>query len=446
MRLTTDNRQLTTSVMCRFRILACLIGNSIMALSCATGGEPPQANYDESKVPPYTLPDPLVLGDGQRVADASAWQQRRRPEIVGLFEKYVYGKAPGRPAGMTFSVRSVAADALGGLAVRKEVIIRLAPGSAGPTINVLLYLPKAARPAPVFLGLNFHGNAAIHPDPGITLSDAWLPNDPALGITQHRATEKLRGSEHRQWPVEKILARGYALATAYYGDIEPDRPDGMKDGVRGLLLAKGQARPGPDEWGAIAAWAWGLSRILDYLETDRDVDARRVAVWGHSRLGKTALWAGARDQRFAGVISNDSGCGGASLARRQFGETVGRINASFPHWFCDNYKPFGQRLADLPVDQHMLLALVAPRPLYVASAQEDRWADPRGEFLSAQGADPVYRLLGTDGLAARQWPAIEHPVMSTIGYHIRRGVHDVTDYDWQQYLAFADLHLAAARP
>lgn len=234
-----------------------------------------------------------------------------------------------------------------------------------------------------------------------------------------------------------IVQRGYAVATFYYGDVFPDHKDGLADSIIPHYTKDSKA----EDWNAIGAWAWGFSRVQDYLERDKDIDAKRVAIVGHSRHGKAALWAGAQDERFAMVVSNDSGESGAALARRNFGETVTRINTSFPHWFNATYKKYNDRVSELPVDQHEILALIAPRPLYVASAVEDQWADPRGEFLSAQAATPVYKLLGKDGLSAAQMPGLHQPAMSTIGYHIRAGVHDITKYDWEQFLNFADRHL-----
>ncbi len=406
---------------------------------------PAPANFDESKVGNLPLPDLLVREDGTPVRDLAAWRERRRPELLELFAREVYGRTPaGRPQAMHWKVTSLVRAALDGRATRKEITVWFTENEAGPQMQLLIYQPNGAgRPWPLFLGLNYYGNQCVHPDPGITLSRAWMRPTQEFNIVDNRATEGTRGVHASRWQIEKVISHGYATATVYYGDLCPDRDTGMEESV-GALFRSGSvnARP-PAGWGSIGIWAWGLSRALDVIEGDPELDAKRVAVHGHSRLGKTALWAAAQDERFALVISNNSGAGGAALAKRIYGETVALSTGrhSSP-WYSLNYRKYNDNETALPVDQHELLALIAPRPLYVASAVEDRGADPKGEFLSIEAAQSVYRLHGRTGLGIAAMPAVDHPVHGdALAYHIRSGQHDITAYDWEQYLDFADRYL-----
>lgn len=410
---------------------------TMLVVSAAASQAPPPPNYDEAKVPRYMLPPLLILNDGRPVKDGGAWEARRE-EIRLLLEERMFGRAPGRPEDVSFTVVSIDEAALNGAAVRKDVAI----GIRGKTLRLQLYLPaRAARPIPVFLGLGFGPNQTVSADPRAPLAGAWTQDGQTKALWLQPPSEASRGTAASRWQLEKLLSRGYGLATMYYGDIEPDFDGAMGQGIRGAFLAPAQRAPAPGEWGAIAAWAWGLSRAVDYLVTDTDVDASRIAVVGHSRLGKTALWAGAIDPRVAMVISNDSGEGGAAISRRRFGETVADLNRRFPHWFCGHYAQYSDREDEMPFDAHMLLALAAPRPLYVASAEDDQWADPKGEFLAAVAASEVYELLGHAGIRAGSMPAVNQPVGDRVRYHVRTGPHDITAYDWDRYLDFADRQL-----
>jgi hypothetical protein len=405
-------------------------------------------NYDEAAVRQYTLPDLLAGPDGVAVSSAEEWTTTARPHQLELLERFVYGRRlPAVPVTVVGHVERADVMLPGDVAaVRMQATLKLGAATDAPTTEVLLYLPKTEHRVPVFLNLNFRGNHAEHPDPAIRLSTAWMPDDKAAAIENHRATEASRGTSAQRWPVESMLTRGFCMATAYYGDVFPDRADGRPASALKSLGRPVEGSLPPDEPGAIATWAWQLSRILDWLVTLPEVDPGKVIVVGHSRLGKTALWAGACDQRFAMVVSNESGCGGAALSRRNFGETPDVITSRFPHWFCPTFATYANRETELPCDQHTLLAMTAPRPLSVASAVEDRWADPRGEFLSCVAAEPAWKLFGLTGLGTKDYPAVDTPVGQSIGYHVRTGRHDLIGYDWQRFADFADRTLRKQTP
>ena len=395
-----------------------------------------EANYDESKVPEFKVSDPLTTFDGIKIKDTDSWNEIRRPELLTFFENQVYGKVPGELDDISFQILEEDGNALNGTALRKQIEITLSKNKSTLRFTMLLYLPDTVKRAPIFLGYNFYGNHTIINDENVIVPAAWSMNNVEFGIEDNTPTEKSRGIRAYRWDIDSIIAAGFGLATIYYGEVDPDKND-LNDGLHKLFYKHGQKIPEADEWGSIATWAFGLSRALDYFETDSDVDASKVIAFGHSRLGKTSLWAGATDQRFAGVISNDSGCGGAALSKRKFGETVSVINTAFPHWFADNFVQYNDNEEALPVDQHQLLTLIAPRPLYVASAEEDEWADPRGEFLSAHYATPAYHLFGKRGVETNSLPKVNTPIQNTVSYHIRTGKHNVTDYDWEQYIKWA---------
>lgn len=387
---------------------------------------------NESKNP--SLPDPLITLAGKSVKSPEGWRNKRRTEILALFREHVYGYSPTGHFKMGFEIFDEDGAALDGKAVRKQVAIQVTVGEQHLCIDLLIYLPKNVRstPIPIFTLLNFNGNHTIHTDPAIVIPKSYIEEN-FLPSGQFRGVNKSR------FPVESILAHSIGVATAYCGDIDPDFDDGFKNGVHQLFDPPGKRAR--NAWGAVGAWAWGLSRIMDFFETEKAIDNTRVAVLGHSRLGKAALWAGAQDERFSIVISNNSGCTGASLARHSKGESIQAINDNFPHWFCENYKQYNNKEDELPVDQHMLIALIAPRPVYVASAQDDHWADPGGEFLSCVYAQPVYQIFNLQGLEPKKMPSVFPPMTAgNIGYHIRKGKHDLTEYDWNCFMDFTTRH------
>ena len=356
------------------------------------------SNYDEAKVPPYTLPDPLVFADGTAVRTARDWT-RRRAELVRIYETEIFGRSPAAAPTVSWRVTEDHGP-------RKLIVGTLGTGPDSPRINVTLNLPPAARgPVPVVLLLGFGGGATPVGDPPVAAD---------------------------------ILKRGWGYAKVGYNDIQPDRNNTFDRGVIGLTST---APRRPEDWGAISAWAWGVSRIVDYFHTDKSVDAKRIALFGHSRLGKTALWASALDPRIAAVFASCSGEMGAALARRDWGETVDDMVQNFPYWFAPTFEKWAGRWNEMPVDAHMLIALSAPRPVFVTGGTADQWADPVGEFQALVAAGPVYRLLGKSDLGVTTLPPLDTPVITgQLGWHYHTGGHAATAADWQAFLSFIDKH------
>lgn len=377
------------------------------------------------------FPDPLVAFDGSPIQTARAWKDRRRPELRQLFQHYMYGYLPdARPVKAKLLHEDT--QALGGTAVLREIALTV-DGAKDAPIYLLLVVPsKRKGPAPVFVGMNFEGNHALVDDPGVRLSTAWMyPN--RKGIKDNRATETARGSAKDVWSIDQSIARGYAVATFYNGDVDPDRKE-ARGGLRPMI------DPG-EKAGTIAFWAWGIHRVVDYLITRDDLDAKRIACVGHSRLGKTALLAGAFDDRIALAIPHQAGCGGTAPSRGKIGESVARINGAFPHWFNGEFKKFNGRTEFLPFDQHCLTALMAPRPVLFSNAEEDTWANPEGQFEVLRAAEPVFELLKAGGLESARRPAMGKLSGGTLGYYIRPGKHSMNREDWGVFLDFADRHL-----
>src|SRR5574344_73577 len=394
-------------------------------------------NYDESKVGDYkaSLPDPLVMNNGAKVTTARQWMKRRRPEVVKLFEENQYGKWPARKPKLRYTVnKDLGFD---GTAIRKQVTLYFSPDDNGPRVDVLIYLPKDAdSPVPLLLNLSFMQNNITVSDPGVKQGRRWDQKTMTMVPVETPANARGFGMDNT---IKTFLKEGYGFATMCYTDIDPDFNHGARLGVRGLYLQKGQEEPaGDDDWGSISAWAWGVSNVIDYFEKDPDINAKRIALTGCSRLGKTTMWAGAREQRIAVVIASCSGEGGAALSRRDFGETVAHLTepTRFPYQFARNYGKYAKDVTKLPVDANMLIALVAPRPLLLQTGTTDNWSDPKGEFYAAVEAGKVYELLGKDDLGTNVMPMADHPIYNTLGYVMHEGGHGVLPQDWNYYLEF----------
>lgn len=402
-------------------------------------------NYTEAKSGTYTLPDPLKLANGETVKDAKTWTEKRRPEIFKIVEENQYGRVPGKPAKMSFDLFDKGTPVLEGKAIRKQVTIYFTESKTDNFVDVLYYLPvNPTGPVPVLLNFGWGANnlAVATIDPGVKVGRTWNNQQKTRGPATPTAGPG-RGPG-RNLNVMQLIERGYGCAVFNYNDIDPDALDAIDHGIRAAYLKPGQKLPAPEEWGSIAAWGWGASRIIDFFETDPQVDAKRIAITGASRLGKTVLWTAARDERVACVIASVSGEGGAAISRRDYGETVAHLVAPtrYPYQFAINYQKWAGKMNEAPWDAHMIVALVAPRPILLQTGNTDTWSDPYGEFLAAKAATPVYQLFGDKGIEEFSLPAPGKPLIDNrLGYLMHDGGHGVQPADWPVFLDFMDKHM-----
>lgn len=390
-------------------------------------------NYEEEKAGNYTLPDLLTTADGKRVTDAKTWTKKRRPEILKLVEETQFGKMPPAPKNMRFDVFDKGTEVFSGKAIRKQVTIYFDKNDTEHKMTLLIYLPaKAKTKVPMLLNISFSAPNQTVDDAGVKIGEIWNREGKKVKADQKSPFGKMN--------VEQFVDAGFGFATVYYGDIEPDFKDGIKFGIRGKYLKNGQTEPANDEWGAISAWAWGLSRAMDYFEKDKQIDAKRIAVQGASRLGKTVLWTGIFDERFKMVIASISGEGGAAISRRNYGETTAHIThpTRYIYQFAQNYHSYSNRNNDLPFDAHFLVALLAPRPLLLQTGSTDYWSDPKGEFLSAIEATRIYKLFGATGIETNEMPKPNDTslLFNKLGYFMHDGGHTVTPEDWKHFIEY----------
>lgn len=394
-------------------------------------------NYTEARAGWFELPDPLACEDGTLVSDVEIWRSQRRPEILQMLESKQYGRVPPQSETMRFELFDVGSPAFDGKALRKQITIYF-DGGQQHYLDLLVYLSAEAEgPVPILINIGWIANHLAVEDEGVKPGRRW---NPATG--EYEPAEEAPPF-FRLEVVPMLLERGYGIAHFNYNDVEPDHLDGFSSGIRHHYLKEGQSEPAPDEWGSIAAWGWGISRVIDYFETDPDIDEKRVAITGVSRLGKTVLWAGARDERVACVLASVSGSGGASLNRRNYGERLAHLLAPtrFPYWFAGGLTEWVGREAEAPWDSHMILALIAPRPVLLQTGNTDRWSDPYGEFVAARAATPVYHLFGLKGIEDYPQPPVGEPIMNTLGYLMHDGGHGMVPGDWPVFLDFMDKHL-----